>query len=224
MGKGIEMKKLLNKIDLYFITDPKLTKKDIFEDANSAIRAGVKIIQYREKEKDTKYMIEEAAKIKEICKENNTLFLINDRVDIALAVDADGVHLGKEDMPYNIARNLLGEQRIIGLTVHNLEEAIEAENIGADYLGVSPIFETKTKPDAGKPSGLQLLIDLKENIKIPYVAIGGINEYNIKSVLDTGTRAVAIISAIITKDNVEEECKKFRKLILKTRNNIVRIT
>ena len=224
MGKGIEMKKLLNKIDLYFITDPKLTKKDIFEDANSAIRAGVKIIQYREKEKDTKYMIEEAAKIKEICKENNTLFLINDRVDIALAVDADGVHLGKEDMPYNIARNLLGEQRIIGLTVHNLEEAIEAENIGADYLGVSPIFETKTKPDAGKPSGLQLLIDLKENIKIPYVAIGGINEYNIKSVLDTGTRAVAIISAIMTKDNVEEECKKFRKLILKTRNNIVRIT
>jgi len=218
------MKKLLNKIDLYFITDPKLTKKDIFEDANSAIRAGVKIIQYREKEKDTKYMIEEAAKIKEICKENNTLFLINDRVDIALAVDADGVHLGKEDMPYNIARNLLGEQRIIGLTVHNLEEAIEAENIGADYLGVSPIFETKTKPDAGKPSGLQLLIDLKENIKIPYVAIGGINEYNIKSVLDTGTRAVAIISAIMTKDNVEEECKKFRKLILKTRNNIVRIT
>ncbi len=120
MGKGIEMKKLLNKIDLYFITDPKLTKKDIFEDANSAIRAGVKIIQYREKEKDTKYMIEEAAKIKEICKENNTLFLINDRVDIALAVDADGVHLGKEDMPYNIARNLLGEQRIIGLTVHTL--------------------------------------------------------------------------------------------------------
>jgi len=211
------MKELLNKIDLYFITDPKLTKKNIFEDANSAIRAGVKIIQYREKEKDTKYMVEEATKIKEVCKENNTLFLINDRVDVALAVDADGVHLGREDMPYNIARNLLGKQRIIGLTIHNLEEAIEAENIGADYIGVSPIFETKTKPDAGKPSGLQLLIDLKENIKIPYVAIGGINEYNIKNVLDTGTRAVAIISAIITKNNVEEECKKFRKLILETR-------
>jgi len=211
------MKELLNKIDLYFITDPKLTKKNIFEDANSAIRAGVKIIQYREKEKDTKYMVEEATKIKEVCKENNTLFLINDRVDVALAVDADGVHLGKEDMPYNTARRLLGKQRIIGLTVHNLEEAIEAENIGADYIGVSPIFETKTKPDAGKPSGLQLLIDLKENIKIPYVAIGGINEYNIKNVLDTGTRAVAIISAIITKNNVEEECKKFRKLILETR-------
>ncbi len=211
------MKELLNKIDLYFITDPKLTKKDIFKDANSAIRAGVKIIQYREKEKDTKYMIEEATKIKEVCKENNTLFLINDRVDVALAVDADGVHLGREDMPYNIARNLLGKQRIIGLTIHNLEEAIEAENIGADYIGVSPIFETKTKPDAGKPSGLQLLIDLKENIKIPYVAIGGINEYNIKNVLDTGTRAVAIISAIITKDNVEEECKKFRRIILESR-------
>jgi len=166
---------------------------------------------------EVKLLPEEATKIKEVCKENNTLFLINDRVDVALAVDADGVHLGKEDMPYNTARRLLGKQRIIGLTVHNLEEAIEAENIGADYIGVSPIFETKTKPDAGKPSGLQLLIDLKENIKIPYVAIGGINEYNIKNVLDTGTRAVAIISAIITKNNVEEECKKFRKLILETR-------
>jgi len=211
------MKELLNKIDLYFITDPKLTKKDIFKDANSAIRAGVKIIQYREKEKDTKYMIEEATKIKEVCKENNILFLINDRVDVALAVDADGVHLGREDMPYTKARTLLGNERIIGLTIHNLEEAIEAENIGADYIGVSPIFETKTKPDAGKPSGLQLLIDLKENIKIPYVAIGGINEYNIKSVLSTGTRYVAIISAIITKDNVEEECKKFRRIILESR-------
>ena len=217
MEKGIEMKELLNKIDLYFITDPKLTKKDIFKDANSAIRAGVKIIQYREKEKDTKYMIEEATKIKEVCKENNILFLINDRVDVALAVDADGVHLGREDMPYTKARTLLGNERIIGLTIHNLEEAIEAENIGADYIGVSPIFETKTKPDAGKPSGLQLLIDLKENIKIPYVAIGGINEYNIKSVLSTGTRYVAIISAIITKDNVEEECKKFRRIILESR-------
>jgi len=217
LEKGIEMKELLNKIDLYFITDPKLTKKDIFKDANSAIRAGVKIIQYREKEKDTKYMIEEATKIKEVCKENNILFLINDRVDVALAVDADGVHLGREDMPYTKARTLLGNERIIGLTIHNLEEAIEAENIGADYIGVSPIFETKTKPDAGKPSGLQLLIDLKENIKIPYVAIGGINEYNIKSVLSTGTRYVAIISAIITKDNVEEECKKFRRIILESR-------
>lgn len=211
------MKELLNEIDLYFITDSNLTKKNILEDIEAAVRSGVKIIQYREKEKDTKYMIEEATKIKEVCKENNTLFLINDRVDIALAVDADGVHLGREDMPYNIARRLLGKQKIIGLTIHNLEEAIEAENIGADYIGVSPIFETKTKPDAGKPSGLQLLIDLKENIKIPYVAIGGINEYNIKNVLDTGTRAVAIISAIITKDNVEKECKKFRRIILESR-------
>lgn len=211
------MKKLLNEIDLYFITDSNLTKKNILEDIEAAVRSGVKIIQYREKEKDTKYMIEEATKIKEVCKENNTLFLINDRVDVALAVDADGVHLGREDMPYNIARRLLGKQKIIGLTIHNLEEAIEAENIGADYIGVSPIFETKTKPDAGKPSGLQLLIDLKENIKIPYVAIGGINEYNIKNVLDTGTRAVAIISTIITKDNVEKECKKFRRIILESR-------
>ncbi len=99
--------------------------------------------------------------------------MINDRVDIALAVDADGVHLGLEDAPYDIARKQL-PNKIIGLTIHNVKEAVEAEKIGADYVGVSPIFETKTKPDAGPAAGLQLIKDVKEAIKIPFVAIGGV--------------------------------------------------
>ena len=154
------LKKNLNKINLYLITDSKLTRKSVIDDAKAAVKAGVKIIQYREKEKSTKEMIEEAKKIKYICDENNVIFLINDGVDVALAVDADGVHLGTDDMPYNTARKLLKE-KIIGLTVHNVEEASEAEKIGADYVGVSPIFETKTKLDAGPAAGLQLIKDVK---------------------------------------------------------------
>ena len=207
------MKEKLEDMDLYFITDSRLTRKTVLEDVKSAIRAGVKIIQYREKEKSTGDMIKEAKEISELCKKNNVLFIINDRVDIALAVDADGVHLGNKDMTYSIARKILGSKKIIGLTVHNIREAVEAERIGADYVGVSPIFETKTKLDAGRPAGLKLIKDIKKAIKIPFVAIGGINENNLGSVIEAGARSIAAISAIVTKDNVEKECKKFREVI-----------
>ncbi|MFZ3085995.1 MAG: thiamine phosphate synthase [Candidatus Hydromicrobium sp.] len=208
------MKEKLEDMDLYFITDSRLTRKTILEDVKSAIRAGVKIIQYREKEKSTGDMIKEAKEIGELCKKNNVLFIINDRVDIVLAVDADGVHLGNKDMTYSIARKILGSKKIIGLTVHNIREAVEAERLGADYIGVSPIFETKTKLDAGRPAGLKLIKDIKKAIKIPFVAIGGINENNLGSVIEAGARSIAAISAIVTKDNVEKECKKFREVII----------
>jgi len=207
-------KELLRNIDLYFITDSNLTKKGILNDVKSAISAGVKIIQYREKEKTTREMFNEASVIRNMCAKNNVLFIINDRVDIALATDADGVHLGDDDMPYDIARKLLGKNKIIGLTIHDLNEAKNAEVIGADYIGVSPIFKTTTKIDAGIPKGLNLIKEIKNNISIPFVAIGGINEDNIKSVLDAGAKSVAIISAIISKENVKEECKKFIDIIL----------
>lgn len=206
------LKKNLNKIGLYFITDSRLTKKSVLDDVKAAVRAGVKIIQYREKEKSTKDMVEEAKKIKDICEKNKVIFLINDRVDICLAVNADGVHLGTDDMPYSAARKLL-KDKIIGLTVHNIEEASEAEKIGADYVGVSPIFETKTKLDAGPAAGLQLIKDVKGKIRIPFVAIGGINLENLKSVLEAGAKSVVAISAIVAKDDVEGECKKFISII-----------
>ncbi len=202
------MKSALNNIDLYFITDNKLTKKTILDDVKSAIKAGVKIIQYREKEKPTRAMYEEAKEIKKLCNKNNVLLIINDRIDIALAVDADGVHLGNDDIPYNKARELLPD-KIIGLTVHNAREAIEAENLGADYIGVSPIFETKTKLDAGPAAGLKLIEQVKKAVKIPFVAIGGINLENIDKVIKAGAKSAAVISAIVTKDDVEAECRKF---------------
>ncbi len=206
------LKKNLNKIGLYFITDSRLTKKSVLDDVKAAVRAGVKIIQYREKEKSTKDMVEEAKKIKDICEKNKVIFLINDRVDICLAVNADGVHLGTDDMPYSAARKLL-KGKIIGLTAHNIEEASEAEKIGADYVGVSPIFETKTKLDAGPAAGLQLIKDVKKGVKIPLVAIGGINLENLNSVLEAGAKSVVAISAIVSKDDVGGECKKFISII-----------
>lgn len=214
-------KELLNNIDLYFITDSSLTKRGVIEDVKSAVKAGVKIIQYREKNKSTREMIKEASEIKTICKQcklNDVLFIVNDSIDIALAVDADGVHLGNDDMPYHIARKLLGKNKIIGLTVHNLKEARYAQEVKADYIGVSPIFETKTKPDAGLPVGLELIKEIKSEIKIPIVAIGGINENNIESVLNLGAKSVAIISAIITKPSVENECRKFINIIQSFKN------
>jgi len=155
----------------------------------------------------TNLMIEEAKKIKKECDNSNVLLIINDRIDICLTVDADGVHLGQDDMDYETARKLLPD-KIIGLTVHNIEEATEAEKIGADYIGISPIFETKTKPDAGPAAGIEFIKQVKEKINIPFVAIGGIDQKNLDGVLKAGAKSVAIISAILTKDNVEEEARK----------------
>jgi thiamine-phosphate pyrophosphorylase len=209
------MKKTLNNIDLYFITDSTLTSKTVLEDVGAALKAGVKIIQYREKNKNTRVMLEEAEKIKELCSKNNALLIINDRVDIALAVDADGIHLGDKDMPYSTARKILGNKKVIGLSVHNITEALKAEKEGADYIGVGPVFETQTKKDAGVPAGIKFIKEVKKIIKIPFVAIGGINEKNIGDVLEAGAKSVAIISAVVKGSGVEKECKKFRNIIKK---------
>jgi len=202
----------LQNIDFYFITDSMLTKKTVIYDVRAALKAGVKIIQYREKNKSTKKMFEEASQIKKLCA-GKALFLINDRIDIALAVNADGVHLGQDDMPYPIARLLLGKNKIIGITAHNVTEAVIAESSEADYLGASPIFGTKTKTDAGRQAGLQLIRGIKKNVKIPVIAIGGINSDNIVSVMEAGADSAAAISAVIAKNNVQAECRKFVKII-----------
>ncbi|HZX44852.1 MAG TPA: thiamine phosphate synthase [Candidatus Nanoarchaeia archaeon] len=201
------MKPSLRDINLYLVTDNTLTRKTIVEDVKDAVRAGVTIVQYREKDKSTKEMVEEALLIKKIC-EGKAIFLVNDRIDVALAADADGVHLGQDDMPYQAARKILGG-KIIGLTAHNVLEAVSAEKLGADYVGVSPIFETATKKDAGIASGLRLIKEVKAATRIPIVAIGGINLDNIDSVINSGADSAAVISAITTKEDVYGECKKF---------------
>lgn len=197
----------------YFITDKKLSRRGNLSDVKSAVKAGVKIVQYREKNADTREMYEEALKLRKICK--TAAFLINDRVDIALAVGADGVHLGQSDMPYSLARKLLGKNKIIGVTVHNLKEARLAQRLGADYVGVSPVFKTKTKPDAKNPVGIRLIKKIKQHVSLPVVAIGGINLANAKDVISSGADYVCAISAVITRKNVRQEIERFNSLFKK---------
>ncbi|HOJ31108.1 MAG TPA: thiamine phosphate synthase [bacterium] len=194
----------------YFITDANLTRNGIIKDIKSAIRAGVKIFQYREKNKSALFMYQEAMEIRTLIKDG--IFVINDRVDIALAVNADGVHIGQDDLPLSITRRLLGDKKIIGVTVHNCEQAIRAEKEGADYVAVSPIFKTMTKPDAQEPVGLKILAEVKDAVSIPVVAIGGINLENVPMVVKAGADAICAISSVITKENPEVEIEKFQNI------------
>ena len=194
----------------YFITDAGLSHSGNIADVKNAIRARVKVVQYRNKSGTTAELYKEAAELRRLCK--NTFLLINDRVDIALAVAADGVHLGHEDMPLKEARRLLGKKKIIGLTVHTVREAKEAQRLGADYLGISPVFATATKPDAGDPAGVVLIKKIKKAVSLPLVAIGGITLENASQVIAAGADAICAISAVVTKKDVKSEILKFQNL------------
>lgn len=202
----------LNDIGYYLVTDSKLSKKGTVSDVENALKAGCKIVQYREKDKSTRDMIEEAKQIKKKC-EGKAIFLINDRIDVALAVDSDGVHIGQDDIPFEIARGLLGNEKIIGLTVHNLEESVEAEKSGADYIGLSPIFKTDTKKDAGAACGIATIKMVRKDVNLPIVAIGGINKENIGPVIKAGADAAVAISAVVCSDDVYKEVSDFNRII-----------
>jgi thiamine-phosphate pyrophosphorylase len=197
----------------YFITDACLSHAGNTNDVKDALKAKVEIVQYRQKQASTKEMYLEALKLRRMCK--NVIFLVNDRVDIALSVGADGVHLGKDDLPYLVARKLLGKKKIIGLTVHSLKEAKEAQRLGADYISVSPIFKTGTKKDAGIPVGVTLIKKIKRQIRIPIIAIGGINLSNAEKVIQAGADGLCAISAVVTQPNVRLKIEKFQRLFRK---------
>jgi len=194
----------------YFITDSGLSRKGIFNDVKAALKAGVKIVQYREKNKSSHQMYREALKLRAICK--NVTFIINDRLDIALAVGADGVHLGQSDLPYKTVRKIFGPDKIIGVTVHSLKEALIAQKEGADYLGVSPIFSTRTKDDAGIPGGIKLIQEVRPRVRIPIVAIGGVNLKNAPLVANAGADSLCAISAVLGSKNTGKEIRKFNNL------------
>jgi len=184
---------------LCFITDRKSCSLTLEEMVSIALRTGVKWIQYREKDKSRREIYAEAVRLRKLTKEFNAVFIVNDHADIALAVNADGVHLGQEDLPLKMARKILGKKKIIGISTHNIEQAMDAEAGSADYIGFGPIFHTKTKA-AGEPKGIIMLREIKSHVKIPVVAIGGINLENLESVLNSGAAAVAVASAILSGD------------------------
>lgn len=199
----------------YFITDSGLSRAGNIDDVMQAAACKVEVVQYRNKNAETREIYEEAVRLRKICRD--LTFLINDRVDIALAVDSDGVHLGQSDMPLKTARKLLGPEKIIGVTVHSPEEAVQAQRLGADYLGVSPIFQTATKVDAGKPAGISLIEAIRREVEIPLVAIGGINHFNAPAVIRAGADGLCAISCVVAKDDVSAEIKKFQNMFREQR-------
>ncbi|MCD6413256.1 MAG: thiamine phosphate synthase [Elusimicrobia bacterium] len=199
----------------YFITDASLSKAGNLSDVENALAAGVSVVQYRNKKGTTLELFEEAKLLRKICR--SALFLINDRIDIAFAVDADGVHIGQDDMPIEVARNILGDKKIIGITVHTVEEAKKAQEGGADYVGLSPVFATSTKDDAGSPCGVEMIKKLKKSVDIPVVAIGGINSKNAEEVVSAGADALCAISDVVTSENVKERIKKIQALFERER-------
>ena len=185
-----------------FITARKESSLTLKEIVTIVLSSGVRCIQYREKDKSRRDIYREASILRKLTTEFGAIFVVNDYADIALAVNADGVHLGQDDLPLKEARKILGKEKIIGISTHSIEQAIEAEQGGASYIGFGPIFHTKTK-DAGEPKGIEMLKEVKRHIKIPVIAIGGINIENLRSVIDSGADAVAVSSAIIQGDIAE---------------------
>lgn len=199
---------------LYLVTDRSfLGNKSLKEAVGEAIEGGVTFIQIREKDISTRAFYKIAADVKEVTDYYKVPLVINDRIDIAQAIDADGVHLGQSDMPIQIARKILGKNKIIGISVENVNEAKEAEGNGADYVGVGTVFYTGTKKDINKPIGLEGLTEVCSSIKIPKVAIGGINKNNFKEILKAGVDGAAIISAILGEKDIKEASKLLKKLL-----------
>jgi len=201
------------KIDysLYLVTDRSFLKdKSIAESVEEAIKGGVTLVQVREKDTSSRDFYKVALEIKQVTDKYKIPLIIDDRIDIALAVDAAGVHLGQSDLPLKKAREILSKDKIIGISVGNLSEAKEAEIGGADYVGIGTIFFTGTKKDIKTPIGIEGLTEIVRSINIPSVAIGGIDQGNARKVMRSGTSGVAVISAILGKENIQKAAEEFK--------------
>ena len=192
---------IIKKHNLYSITDP---QENLLEIIEKILLGGVKIIQHRFKGGTDKERLKEAIKIKRLCKKYNSLFIVNDRIDIALASNSDGIHLGQDDIDIITARKLLGSSKIIGITANNTRDINYALKNGCDYIGVGPVFKTSTKKNK-EPLGIENIKALTKNINIPWFAIGGINKENIYSLKDYGISKVAIVSGLLNSEDPKEE-------------------
>jgi thiamine-phosphate pyrophosphorylase len=201
---------LKEKLRLLVITDKKL-KPNIVKAIEDVLRGGATSIQLRLKESSTKEMIEVGRKIRKLTRNYGALYFVDDRLDVALATDADGVQLGPDDMPIAIAREM-APNLIIGGSVYSLEEAVRAESEGADFLGAGSVFASPTKTDA-RVIGLNGLREIVKNVKIPVVAIGGINTSNAEAVLKTGVAGIAVISAVMGAEDVCRATLELRKIV-----------
>lgn len=196
---------------LYVITEPAL--RDPIEGARLVLEGGVRIIQLRAKHATTRQLVQMGQELRALTRQYGASLIVNDRLDVALAVEADGVHLGQDDLPVALARQLAGEKFIIGVSAETLEEARHAEAEGANYLGVGPMFATATKPDAGAPIGPERLQAIKQAVSIPVFGIGGITLQNAVQVLKVGADGICVISAIMGAADPAEATRQFLTML-----------
>lgn len=209
----ISKKRLLKDSRLYVVLDKEITGKPLVT-LNRLKDKGVDIVQLRDKMSSRSAILSEARRIKSLLKGTSVIFIINDYVDIAQLVDADGLHLGQGDLPISLARRLLGKDKIIGLSCHSQKQAFEAEKNGADYISIGPIFYTSTKPEY-KPVGIGLLKKVSQGISIPIFAIGGLNLSNIYRVLSYGATGIAVCSLLRKKKSSLYIIKRLNTMLLK---------
>jgi thiamine-phosphate pyrophosphorylase len=204
----------LKNFKLYLITDRKLftDHSSLFSAVEEALKGGVKAVQLREKDFGARDLLGMAYKMRELTKTYQARLFINDRVDIALAVEADGVHLGRESIPAHAVKKTFKDRLIIGVSTHSLDEAVEAEKGGADFVTLGPVYHTPSKMKYGEPIGIELLRSIKGKISIPVFAIGGIRIDKVGEVKDAGADGLALISAILTAENIRETTEKFLRL------------
>lgn len=202
---------------VYVLTDPHLSRGRSHEEVvREAIRGGAEIVQLRDKAATTRELVEVGLRLREITAEAGVLLIVNDRVDVALAVEADGVHLGPDDMHVGLAKRLMGD-RIVGVSVDDDREAMEAVREGADYVSIGPVFPTSTKPDAGPAVGVEMVRRVREAVGVPVVAIGGINARNAREVIEAGADCVAVISAVVSAPDIRSAVEELVKAVKEAR-------
>jgi thiamine-phosphate pyrophosphorylase len=203
---------------IYAITsEPHSLGRSNIEVAGAILDAGVKILQYREKAKSFREMYEDCLVLRDMTKQTGALLIINDYLELAKAVGADGLHIGQDDMPLTVMRQLAGPDLMIGLSTHSPAQALAALNDGADYIGVGPLYATNTKVNVGDPLGLEYLEYVAANLDIPFVVIGGIKEQNLPEVVKRGARTIALITEIVGSPDIKGQIKRIQ-LIMETQS------
>ncbi|EGK01116.1 thiamine phosphate synthase [Dysgonomonas gadei] len=206
-------------LSLYLVTDRSLSLGRPLETVvEEAVRGGVTMVQLREKDASTLDFYNLAMKLKSILKSYNVPLIINDRLDIALACDAGGLHIGQSDMPYSVARKLLGKDKIIGLSVESIQDAIDANNLDVDYIGISPVFGTQTKTDTAPALGLEGIGEITRISGHPSVGIGGINLTNAQDIIQAGADGISVVSAIMSAPDPQQSARQLKEIINKSKN------
>ena len=204
---------------LYLILDQQYTNRDIVSIAIEAAEAGVDVIQYREKILHGKGALSVAKRLREVTEEAGVMFIVNDDPALALGAGADGVHLGQEDIPVDVARRILGRDKVIGISTHSIEEALDAGRLDVDYIGFGPVFHSVTKR-VTSPHGLEGVRRIRGSVSMPVIAIGGIDQGNVSAVIGAGADGAAVISAVLSAPDVKKAVSELKEGICSGRNSL----